>query len=275
MGTLISQEKYRVLMDEHVRPALVGLGFSARGKDVLCKWDEDCLWRIGNTTRKVRSVDHMTFAVFLCVGFRSLALFLEDFKGLALVNPRMPCAMATDLGHLFPPFRYHEWKVWPNSDASALASEILSKLEEPGLPYLERYGDLDRSIEAWEAGVTYNLGEAVDFYLPAAYWVKGDREKAMRHAEKRMEEIEGLCQTKGRQQDFMSRTEQKKFLEFLTEKLNTTASVLRPRLSGRRFSHSRWVKSQPVTTPAVRRNCLPAMALRRVSGVRTSIRQAG
>lgn len=97
--------------------------------------------------------------------------------------------------------------------------EIVEEIRRYALPFFEKYGTLDKCVIAWESEIVYNLGTSVDFYLPAAYWLRGERERALGYVRDKIKHYDRLCEEKGRRQDFNTRESRETFLNFLESNL--------------------------------------------------------
>ncbi len=212
--------KYKKIVTDYAAPLLLNAGFQGVGKEWFFRWVGDAYWRFAFYLTRIPGLKLGTMVVAVGVGFKSLAEFMKDFP---LVKPDIgkPCAMATDLGHLRPPYQYHEWRLVPETDEDQVGREIADDIKAYGFDFFEKYGTLEKTVAAWEAGVYYN--SAFKFYLPAAYWMRGERERALAYVRENIAYYDAKYkEKKPTQWDWMvepvnlrSRKEHEKFLAFL------------------------------------------------------------
>jgi hypothetical protein len=211
----VSSAIYIKVVSDYVAPMESAAGFRKTRKDWFQRWEGDCLWRISCYLRQERGRDEGWFSITVCVGFRSLAEFLAPCPVCPVTDIKSPCAMGTDLGHLRPPYNLHEWRVLPSTDVTWLGGEAVRELRDYGLPFFEQYGSLDKALKAWEHGTVYNLGSRVHFYRAAAYWLRGERQRAVDLIEQRVQELDDDYRQHGRRTDFNERVRFDNFLLFL------------------------------------------------------------
>jgi len=132
--------------------------------------------------------------------------------------------MATDLGHLMPIHNLYEWRILPDTDETATGHEIVEAIELYGLRYFKDYGTLDKALAAWENGINYNLGSRSDYYIAAAYWLRGDRERAIEFIRLRIAHYNDLYESQRRLLDLTLRREREEFSKFL-ETMATSAVI--------------------------------------------------
>src|SRR6266852_5982755 len=186
----VSKQIFNQILEDYVHPYALELGFT-RGKKAgwYVRWEGDCLWDLTCAFRMEKNRDEGWVFVSMCVGFRSLDEFLQRYPELGGINPNEPCAMGTDTSHLRggPPYQSIQWRILPGSDADDIGPEVIHEIKNYALPYFDRFGSLDKCVAAWEAGIFYNAGVPHgDCHLAAAYWLRGDRERALNHIRKRL-----------------------------------------------------------------------------------------
>ena len=209
---------YKTILTELVAPLLTAKGFRrARGYWFL-RWEGDALWRVSCSLRTEPNEDEGLVGVQVCVGFRSLEEFMEGFDTSPLRNPKTPCIMATEIGHLMPQARWHQWRLLPEDDPHVIGHEIATAIEQYGLDYFAKYGSVDKALAAWEQGINYNLCSRADFYIAAVYWLRGDRQRAIGFINRSIERYEALYQAQRQPSDRNLIKERQVFLKFLEEK---------------------------------------------------------
>lgn len=169
---------YDRIVSDYIATPLSRMGFQRARPDFFIRWKGDCLQRVASLLTTNRATAEGKILVTVCVGYRSLEAFLHKCSFSTADRVQQPCAMATDLGHLHAPYQYQEWRILPHTDPIVMGVEIGKELKEFGVPFLERFSTLDEALKAWEAGVRYNLGARAVFYVAAAYWLRGDRNRA-------------------------------------------------------------------------------------------------
>lgn len=209
---------FEKIVSIHILPTVTKAGFERAGSGQFRRVQDDSVHRIAATFRKVPRRDEGWLTVTVCVGFRSLAGFLKDFPVVQVKSPRFPCTMATDLGHLQPPFKYKEWRLLPETDSLMVGADVAGNITAFGFPFFESFGDLRKAVAAWEKGTSYNLGESSDYYLAASYWLRGEIDKAMAFARDRIDYYRALRQEKERNEDRNLLWDREAFLKFLARK---------------------------------------------------------
>jgi hypothetical protein len=213
------KNKYHKIVSDYVTPILIKADFEMVDTEWFYRWVGDAYWRVACDLTRKPGLKLGTMGITVGVGFRSLA---ELLKGFSLVKPDVnkPCAMATDLGHLRPPYQYHEWIILPETDENKIGQEIAEAIKDYGLAFFEKYGTLEKAVTAWEAGIHFN--SAFKFYLPAVYWMRGERERALNIVRENIAYYDAKYKEKKTQWDWMvepvnlrSRKEHETFLAFL------------------------------------------------------------
>jgi hypothetical protein len=202
---------------QHAQRDLSVAGFK-RSKQYFFRQLGEATHRVAFSFRKVRGEEGGWLAVTVCVGFKSLADFLHDFPELNIERKR-PCMMATDLGHLVPPYNYHEWRLASQPNA-AVSDEILDVLNAHGLRYFETYGELRKAVAAWEAGTTFNAGYFAQLYACTYYYQRGEREKAVTAAKKIIAECDAEFRTTGQRAALNQKRIFEDFLAFSEAKVS-------------------------------------------------------
>jgi len=180
---VVSEEKYREIINNHVTPLLEQLGFKSKKKEWFYAHDDECVKRITCGFSKERGKDAGFVTVTVCVGFKALEMFLSQCPDLSshvhFEPTQRACTMASNLGHLREPFRFLSWEIAPDSDVQSIAADICSRIETDGLNFFAEYGALERAVAAWRSGIRHNLGNLAVLYLSAYEWLYGSRERAV------------------------------------------------------------------------------------------------
>lgn len=180
---MVSEEKFREIVDDYVAPLMDELGFARKKKSWFYAVEGECTKRVACGFDKSRGQDAGSIVVTVCVGFKALEVFLSECRELAShvsFDPTpMACTMASNLGHLREPFRYLSWEITPESDAAKIGADICTRIKTDGLKFFEGYGSLERAVSAWRSGVRHNLGNMAVLYLAAYEWLYGSRERAL------------------------------------------------------------------------------------------------
>jgi hypothetical protein len=180
---------FEKMMTNYLRPTLLEAGFAERKKCWFYRLpDKDVVWRVAAGLTMDRATDSGLLYVALCVGFVKVENLLKPFEPAYANGGKYPCSMATDLGHVVPPYQYKEWLVLGSSNADELGMEIGALLREGIRFYFGTFGSLEQAMKAWERGEVFNLGRRSIFYLAAAYAVSGNVTHALWLAEKFAEE---------------------------------------------------------------------------------------
>ncbi len=215
----ISKKIYNRVLEDFVRPFVLGAGFDATNeKDGFQHWQGDCLWHLYCDFRMEKDRDEGWIELTVSIGFRSLDRFLQKYPELGRINPKQPCAMAAGTGRLRggPPYQAVQWRILPDTDPDAIGPEVVEEIKNWALPYFERYGSLDKALTAWEAGIFFNTPfPAGDCYMAAAYWLKGDRDRALNHIRKRLEDWREFYRKEGRHSTTRTIGGYERFLKFL------------------------------------------------------------
>lgn len=206
---------YQEVVSRFVAPLLERKGFKRGKKDWFFHWEGESLWRVATGFRKVPDRDEGWLSITVCVGFKDLASFLQDFSKEDIKGVNEPCIMATDIGHLKPPYSFFEYRLLPDINTAFLGSVVTNDIETFLLPYFTQYGDLEKALAAWENGITYNLGAGADLYIASAYWLRGDQKRAIEFIENKIAYYDGLYRERNRRSDVMARAERERFLAFL------------------------------------------------------------
>ncbi len=85
-------------------------------------------------------------------------------------------AAAADLAFLHPRENREVW-IYASSDPAGVANTILDELRTVGLDWFEQFGSLEQTIAAWEAKKCRHIRDTL--YLAAAYWLRGDPDRAV------------------------------------------------------------------------------------------------
>ena len=207
---------YDEILSVHIVPYLCRLGFEKRGRYTMFYKDtNDTVYRVAVGFRKVAGLDEGWLLITVGVGFRSLAEFLAPCQVALVRDVKLPCAMATDLGHLHPPYRFGERHLSADTRAEQVGKEVIAELEQYGKAFFESYGTLEKVLAAWEAGTWFNLGAHADFYMAAAYWLRGERARAIEFVRGRITHYDELYKEKERNPDLNLRIQREELLGFL------------------------------------------------------------
>lgn len=206
---------YDEILDASVAPALVAQGFKRSRLDTFYRIEGNCVWKIAFVLSSKSGGAHGNFTGSVCVGFPELALFLKDFPQANIKETRRPCTMAAALNYLRPPHNWPEWAITSTSNPQTLGFEFAKVLIDHGLPFFEEFGSLEKAVAAWEQGVTHNLTNRAEFYLAAAYWIQGNREKALRHTRSCIAHYEKTYQAQKSRSVLSAKKEREAFLAFL------------------------------------------------------------
>ena len=182
-----TKEHYKSLVNEVLTPLLKVRGFDPIYFSSFGRWVDDALWRISPDLVLNRGADSGCVVVYFAVGFRPLTQWLATFDDLEIRKRevRIPGAMATDLGHLRPPFQYECREFSPSDDVAVFGRELMADIEKDGMQFFERWGTVDKMIPAWQSGVSYASGWDNDTHLVAALWLRGRKFEAIAHVEER------------------------------------------------------------------------------------------
>jgi hypothetical protein len=212
--------KYSLIVRNQLAQFLFEQGFILNPDSTFILDRSDAIWRVTHSFRQRDFGGLMQVSVG--VGFPTVNAFLAKAGVLneQLVNIKDLSAMGTDLGHLKPPYRYQEWNIDLLTDAETLGQELVDNLRNYALPFFENYGTLDKCVKAWEAGDFLNRGAGCEFFLAAAYWMQGDRHRAIDYITSRTKYYHDEYQAKGKQSDYQVLQQRRKFLFFLKENAN-------------------------------------------------------
>lgn len=178
-----AREVFTEIVQSHLRPRLGELGFSLVRGDCFCCWQDDCLHRIAVDFLKDRVSDYGRIAIYLGIGFRSLARYLIGcpILGAAItMQKKQPCCFSVDLSNLHTRVDSWHWDVSVDTSATIVAKQILQDLGDFGFPFLKQYLSIEDMIMAWEskeqtsALSLHELG-----YLAGCYMLQEMPEKAV------------------------------------------------------------------------------------------------
>jgi len=77
--------------------------------------------------------------------------------------------MATNIGALFPPFHYKEWRILPEAEVGQLASDVMLEVLKAEAAFFGDFGSLSKALGAWEKGITFNAGKTAEVYRAICY----------------------------------------------------------------------------------------------------------
>lgn len=174
-----SEAKYWEIVDGLVAPLMRELGFEQQKKGWFYSEEKGCTRRLSTSFHKTRGVDAGSMSVHVCVGFKALSEFLSHCEALGITNEKRPCAMATSLGHLAPPYNYLSWELTPDVDVETIGSELASRIRKDAAAFFRDYSDIDRAVQAWRVGIRYNLGNDAVLYIAAHDWINGRHDSAL------------------------------------------------------------------------------------------------
>lgn len=148
----------------------------------------DCYNRISLQYHKYSGVDAASCAVVVAAGFHSIHKFLKKLPGdFCAPLRREPVVMVTNIGELFPDPRYTTWEIFPETDTSDLANEIVENITKYAFPFFERYSKLQTVLRDLEEGVNYNIAYNDIFCIAGIYYLIGDVESAIQRVKYRLE----------------------------------------------------------------------------------------
>jgi hypothetical protein len=187
-------------------------------KDGFQHWEGDCLWHLYCAFRMEKNRDEGWIDVTVSVGFRSLDEFLQKCPELGGIDPKQPCAMATDTGGLRggPPYQAVQWRILRDTNPDTIGPEVVEEIRNYALRYFQEFGSLEKCLDAWEHRIFYNTDAFHgDAYLAAAYWLKGEKDRALNHVRKRLDDRREFYRKEGRHSTLLTIGEYERFLKFL------------------------------------------------------------
>jgi len=168
------------VVEDYVAPALLALGFKRSKFSIFYQWHGDCLWDIWCYYRDVRGADEGYLQTSVCVGFKSIHAFLSGCPEVPMdTDTKRPCTMGADIGYLRPPYNTDYVHLTPDVDGDKLGVFLLGDIRNNALPYFEKFGTLEKAVEAWEKGVCYNAIQARVYLLAAVYFLRGETARAL------------------------------------------------------------------------------------------------
>jgi hypothetical protein len=162
---------------------MLGCGFRKVKHYWFVQWQGDSFRRVAVGFRTVSGRDEGWIEVTVGIGFRSLDTLLSKCRlDMELFNPDSPCAIATLTERLRggPPYQTVQWRILPDVNANAVGPEVVNEVKEWALPFLDQHSSLEYTMAAWEAGQYYVTRFQRDVYLAAAYWLRGEEERAVK-----------------------------------------------------------------------------------------------
>lgn len=169
-------EMLEILLNEYLKPELSRHGFRRLGRKFE-RTTNDAFWRFLLAVHR-RGSDMATVALHVCVGFPALNSFLQRCPYLRLPPKPRLCDMTAPTKALLPGGQYEFTLITPQSNIEPFGHELCREVNDGGLPFLQRYGTLERAMKAWQAGISFNLGDRRVIWLASAHWLNGERKVA-------------------------------------------------------------------------------------------------
>jgi hypothetical protein len=180
----IARDLFHAVRDEHLEPFFRNWGFKHSPRGVFVSRIGDALWRVAVDFVRDVPRDQGRIDVSLGVVYTSLANFLKNCPILAdtiKMHGNNPLAVAADLAFLHPRENREVW-IFASSSPAEVANTILDEMRTAGFDWFEKNGSLDQTIAAWEAKSSRRLWDTI--FLSAAYWLRGDHDRAIKIVEK-------------------------------------------------------------------------------------------
>lgn len=174
-----SKQAFEAAITEYVAPRLSEMSYRRYKQSFFWKWNSGCFWRVWPFLRETRGVDEAFLHITACIGFPELTRFLASWAQMpSNVDMSKPCNMAADIIYLRPSVQ-NPTRISPDTDPDRLGIFIWQDIKTFMIPFLEQVGTFEKAIESWEKGKFYNAAGMGTYLLAAAYFLRGDKSRAL------------------------------------------------------------------------------------------------
>ena len=177
------------VLKEHLFPCLLREGLNPYyGWDVFRRWVGDCFQRVGVSCHRDDVEEYGELTIGASVGFRSLAEFQKQLPRFGLLDVARPQHFGGGIGHLYPPYQYSPWSIWPDTDAHALGQQVCRKVQQRVFRFFREFATLDKVMGAWESDKA-TLNELDWSSMLCVYWMRGQRDRAEACIQQRLQQL--------------------------------------------------------------------------------------